>query len=134
MFTCLDLIISFIREGSYESLPGEDKNLIHRTLFDWICNKAPEVINAVPEYLKKKYAVLFALLIKVDYPQSWPDVFEVALSSRLSPSPCSTCALCRNRTSTCISASSTSWTRRWFRAPEAHARPRTAKGSSQACA
>lgn len=128
MFTCLDLIISYIREGSYASLPGEDKNLIHTALFDWICNKAPEVINAIPEYLKKKYAVLFALLIKVDYPQAWPDVFEVALSSCVLPSPCSTSEPYRNRISTCISTFSTSWMRKSFRELEAHVHPQTVKG------
>lgn len=128
MFTCLDIIISFIREGSYESLQGEDKNLIHTTLFDWICNKAPEVINAIPEYLKNKYAVLFALLIKVDYPQAWPDVFEVAFSSCILPSPCSTSEPCHNRISTFISTFYTSWMRKSFRELEVHVLPRTARG------
>lgn len=88
MFTCLDLVISFVREGSYDALPAEDKNRIHSTLLDWICSKSPEVIDSIPEYLKKKFAVLVSLLIKVDYPQSWPDVFEVRFSVALERSPC----------------------------------------------
>lgn len=75
--TCLDLITSYIREGSYVNVPPEERVVLHNTLLDWIRGKDANEINLIPEYLKTKYSVLVTLLIKVDYPQMWPDVFEV---------------------------------------------------------
>lgn len=77
MFTCLDIVTSFIRDGSYQQVGDEDKNNLHASLFNWILTKSSEDISAVPDYLKTKYSVLVALIIKMDYPQSWPDAFVV---------------------------------------------------------
>lgn len=79
MFTSIDLIVSFIREGSYVMLANEEKEYIHNNLMDWLCKKSPEEVSAIPPYLKIKYSVLVALLIKMDYPSFWPNVFEVRL-------------------------------------------------------
>lgn len=79
MLTCLDLITSFIRDGSYVPVAQEDKVVLHESLLDWIRKKEPSAILAVPDYLKTKYAVLVSLLIKMDYPQFWPDVFDVRI-------------------------------------------------------
>lgn len=49
------------------------------SLLDWIRKKEPSAILAIPDYLKTKYAVLVSLLIKMDYPQFWPDVFDVRI-------------------------------------------------------
>ena len=77
MLTCLDLITSFIRDGSYVPVAQEDKVVLHESLLDW--KKEPSAILAIPDYLKTKYAVLVSLLIKMDYPQFWPDVFDVRI-------------------------------------------------------
>lgn len=77
MFTCLDIVISFIRDGSYQLVSNEEKTYLHSGLFDWLYKQSADRINQVPDYLKTKYAVLVALVIKVDYPQYWPDAFEV---------------------------------------------------------
>ena len=79
MLTCLDLITSFIRDGSYVPVAQEDKVVLHESLLDWIRKKEPSAILAIPDYLKTKYAVLVSLLIKMDYPQFWPDVFDVRI-------------------------------------------------------
>ena len=79
MLTCLDLITSFIRDGSYVPAAQEDKVVLHESLLDWIRKKEPSAILAIPDYLKTKYAVLVSLLIKMDYPQFWPDVFDVRI-------------------------------------------------------
>ena len=79
MLTCLDLITSFIRDGSYVPVAQEDKVVLHESLLDWIRKKEPSAILAIPDYLKTKYAVLVSLLIKMDYPQFWPDVFDVGM-------------------------------------------------------
>ena len=79
MLTCLDLITSFIRDGSYVPVAQEDKVVLHESLLDWIRKKGPSAILAIPDYLKTKYAVLVSLLIKMDYPQFWPDVFDVRI-------------------------------------------------------
>lgn len=77
MFTCIDLIVSFIRDGSYTMLVNDEKQYLHEGLMDWICKKTPEAVTAIPSYLKIKWSVLIALLIKMDYPTLWPNVFEV---------------------------------------------------------
>lgn len=77
MFTCLDIVISFIREGSYQQVSSEEKNYLHTSLLGWLCGKSADYINNIPDYLKTKYSVLVALVIKVDYPQYWSDAFDV---------------------------------------------------------
>lgn len=72
-------MISFIREGSYQQVTNEEKNYLHTGLLNWLYSQNEESIINIPEYLKTKFAVLLALIIKVDYPQSWPDAFEVVL-------------------------------------------------------
>lgn len=79
MFACLDIVISFIREGFYQQVSSEEKNHLHTNLLNWLCNKSDDFINNIPDYLKTKYAVLVALVIKVDYPQDWPDAFDVRI-------------------------------------------------------
>ena len=77
MFTSIDLVVSFIRDGSYVMLATEEKEYIHNSLLDWLCKKSPDEVSAIPPYLKIKYSVLVALLIRMDYPSFWPNVFEV---------------------------------------------------------
>lgn len=84
MFTCIDLIVSFIRDGSYTMLVNDEKQYLHEGLMDWICKKTPEAVTAIPSYLKIKWSVLIALLIKMDYPTLWPNVFEVWCSAIVS--------------------------------------------------
>lgn len=79
MFACLDIVVSFIREGFYQQVSSEEKNHLHTNLLNWLCNKSSDFINNIPDYLKTKYAVLVALVIKVDYPQDWPDAFDVRI-------------------------------------------------------
>ena len=79
MLTCLDIITSYIRDGSYVNVSPDDRSILHGTLLDWIRGKDANVILQIPNYLKTKYCVLVALLIKMDYPQLWPDVFDVFL-------------------------------------------------------
>ena len=79
MLTCLDLITSYIRDGSYVNVSPDDRAILHGTLLDWIRGKDANSVSLIPNYLKTKYSVLVALLIKMDYPQMWPDVFDVSL-------------------------------------------------------
>lgn len=69
--------MSFIREGLYVNLSVEEKGMIHTNILNWICNMSQEAIQSIPNYVKTKYAVLIALLIKMDYPTYWPEVFDV---------------------------------------------------------
>ena len=77
MFTSIDLVVSFIRDGSYVMLATEEKEYILNCLLVWLCKKSTDEVSAIPPYLKIKYSVLVALLIKMDYPSFWPNVFEV---------------------------------------------------------
>ena len=70
-------MISFIRDGSYQQVTGDEKNYLHTGLLNWLYSQNEESILHIPEYLKTKFAVLLALIIKVDYPQAWSDAFEV---------------------------------------------------------
>lgn len=88
MLTCLDLITSFIRDGSYVPVAQEDKIILHESLLDWIRKKEASAVLDIPDYLKTKYAVLVALLIKMDYPQLWPDVFDVVIDLCVHLRPC----------------------------------------------
>ena len=98
MLTCLDIITSFIRDGSYVPLPSEDKVMLHDVLLNWVQSMSAAQIAAIPDYLKTKYSVLVALLIKMDYPQLWPNVFEVGSVGDVDGRACSRCAPCLLRT------------------------------------
>ena len=98
MLTCLDIITSFIRDGSYAPIPSEDKLMLHDMLLNWVQSMSAEQIAAIPDYLKTKYSVLIALLIKMDYPQLWPNVFEVGCVCDVFRRRCSRCARCLHRT------------------------------------
>ena len=98
MLTCLDIITSFIRDGSYAPIPSEDKLILHDMLLNWVQSMSAEQIAAIPDYLKTKYSVLIALLIKMDYPQLWPNVFEVGCVCDVFRRRCSRCARCLRRT------------------------------------
>lgn len=98
MLTCLDIITSFIRDGSYAPIASEDKAMLHDVLLNWVQSMSAEQIAGIPDYLKTKYSVLIALLIKMDYPQLWPNVFEVGPMCDVSRRVCSRCVRCLPRT------------------------------------
>ena len=77
MFTCIDIVITYIRNGSYEQVGHEERVYLHTSLLNWLCNLTPQMILEIPDYLKTKFSVIISLLIKMDYPQVWPDAFEV---------------------------------------------------------
>ena len=94
MLTCLDIITSFIRDGSYVPIPSEDKAMLHDVLLNWVQSMSAEQIAGIPDYLKTKYSVLIALLIKMDYPQLWPNVFEVRAMGDVPRRVSSKCVQC----------------------------------------
>ena len=80
-FWCLQTLVDMaVRDRRYAGLPQEQKATLRNALVSWLQSKGPEHTDE-PASVKNKFSQLLVAIVRVEYPHSWPDVFQVLLST-----------------------------------------------------
>eukprot|EP00743_Colponemidia_sp_Colp-15_P007842 GILK01008494.1.p1 GENE.GILK01008494.1~~GILK01008494.1.p1 ORF type:complete len:968 (-),score=114.45 GILK01008494.1:207-3110(-) len=77
-FFCLQVIEETIKKR-YSSISYADKSQLRAIVLTWLT----EVFGSREEqyYMKSKFSLIIALLVKFDYPESWPTAFQDLMNS-----------------------------------------------------
>ena len=81
-FWCLQALVDVVgshRQNRYASLPEEQKQVLRSALIAWVQAKGAAGTDEAP-FVKNKFAQLAVEVLKLDYPQLWPQVFPQLLS------------------------------------------------------
>ena len=80
-FWCLQTIVDMVcKEGRYVSLHEAQQQSLRAALISWIQSKGGAQTDE-PVSIKNKFAQLVVAILKVDYPQAWPQAFAQLLAT-----------------------------------------------------
>jgi exportin-T len=67
--------------GPYAALDPEGRSQVRGALLRWLLAAAPAAWGAEPTWVRNKFALIFALIVKTDCPELWPSAFEDLLEA-----------------------------------------------------
>jgi len=80
-FWCLQTVVDSVsKQRRYASLPDMQKQSVRAVLMQWLQSKGGPQTDE-PVSVKNKFAQLLVAILRVDYPQCWPLVFDQMLAT-----------------------------------------------------
>ena len=80
-FWCLQTVVDSVsKQRRYASLPDMQKQSVRAVLMQWLQSKGGPQTDE-PVSVKNKFAQLLVAILRVDYPQCWPMVFDQMLAT-----------------------------------------------------